>query len=336
MRLGLIARADSRGLGIQTRAFHDQLHPTKTMVIDCSSMKPLPIRNDWYPYATWIHGLPQHRDWERFLQGLDVVLSAETFYGKDIFGIARDMGVKTVLQANFEFLDRGDQPDLWAAPSLWRWNEWPNPKVHLPVPVETSRFTPTTAARASRFLHVIGRPAIHDRAGTIALLHALESVVADITVTITCQEPGYIGSLIRSEHITIPDNIDLQAREGDQTDYWALYTGQHVLISPRRFGGLSLPMQEACAAGLPVISTAVNPQTYWLPQEWLVSSSHAGEFMAKQHIDLWSANTQALAAKIEQFANNPTFYRQASEHAVAIAKELSWDELLPEYERVLS
>jgi glycosyltransferase involved in cell wall biosynthesis len=307
------------------------------MVIDCPSAKALPIRKDWYPHATWIKGLPTPHDWQRWMQGLDVVFSAETFYGQHAFRIARNMGVKTVLQANFEFLDRQDQPTLWAAPSLWRYNEWPNPKIHLPVPVETEHFTPTTATRASHFLHIVGRPAVHDRAGTIDTLRALQNVQhTDITVTITSQEPGYIRSLMLTAGIKLPDNIDLHIREGDRADYWDLYTDQHVLIAPRRFGGLSLPMQEAVAAGMPVISTAVSPQKNWLPPEWLVAASPAGEFHAKQLIDLWTADHIALAEKISRFANNPVFYRQASEQAVAIAKSLSWSELKPLYEQVLA
>jgi hypothetical protein len=87
---------------------------------------------------------------------------------------------------------------------------------------------------------------------------------------------------------------------------------------------------------MPVISTAVSPQKNWLPPEWLVAASPAGEFHAKQRIDLWTADHIALAEKISRFANNPVFYRQASEQAVAIGKTLSWDQLRPEYERILS
>lgn len=336
MRLGLIARADSRGLGNQTRAYHDNLHPVKTMVVDCPSMKPLPIRKDWYPSSTWINGLPTPRDWQRWLQGVDVVLSAETFYGPHLPHIARQMGVKTVLACNYEFLDPHDQPTLWATPSRWHWSQIPDPKVFLPVPIETERFAPQPADKAVNFLHLIGRPAVHDRAGTADFLRALQYVHSDITVTITCQEPGYVRSLMLSNGIRLPDNIDLHVREGDRADYWDLYTDQHVLVSPRRFGGLSLPHQEACAAGLPVIATHCSPNSDWLPHEWLVSASKVGEFHVKQRIDLYSADHLALAEKISRFANYPVFYREASEQALGIAKRLSWDELKGLYEKVLA
>lgn len=336
MRLGVIARPDSRGLGIQAKSVVDHLHPKRVMVVDCPSMKPLPIRRDWYPDAMWVHGLPTRADWVRFFQGIDVMYSAETCYSREVYGIAREMGVKIVQHLNFEFLDVHDQPALWAAPSRWHWSQIPNPKVFLPVPIETERFTPQPADKAVNFLHLIGRPAVHDRAGTADFLHALREVTTDITVTITCQESGYVRSLMLSNGIRLPGNIDLHVREGDRTDYWDLYTNQHVLVSPRRFGGLSLPHQEACAAGLPVIATHCSPNSDWLPHEWLVSASKVGQFQAKQRIDLYSADHLALAEKITRFANYPVFYREAAERAVHIAKSLSWEQLRPLYEKVLS
>ena len=118
MKLGLIARADSRGLGIQTKGFYDALRPAKTMVVDCPSANPLPLRRDWYPDATWINGLPNERDLRNWLRDVDVVYSAETGYGQALWSEAERAGVKTVLHVNPEFLDVRDRPSLWAAPSI--------------------------------------------------------------------------------------------------------------------------------------------------------------------------------------------------------------------------
>lgn len=341
MRLGLIARADSRGLGIQTRAVHDHLHPAKTMVIDCTSQKPLPIRRNWYPGATWIRGIPRASDYATWLEGLDVVYTAETPYNHALFDEANKRGIKTVLHVNPEFLDHIRRPHLpaptlFACPTRWLWERIPNPKIHLPMPVDTSKFEPQAADRAVNFLHVIGRPAIHDRAGTADMLLALENVFADINLTITCQEPGYVQSLIRANNIHLPDNINLTINDGDTQNYWDLYAGQHVMIAPRRFGGLSLPMQEACAAGIPVIATATNPNTHWLPHEWLAPASKVGSFHAHTEVDLYTVDHLALAAKIGQFANNPVFYRESAQRAAGIGKELSWEQLKPAYEKVLA
>lgn len=340
MRLGLIARADTRGLGIQTRAFHDHMAPTKTMVVDCPSAKPLPLRRDWYPNATWITGFPTARDFAAWLPGLDAVYTAECPYNHELFSMAKRLGIKTVLHVNPEFLAHLNKPYLpkpsvFACPTTWMYQKIPEPKTLLPFPVAIGHFTPQPADRATNFLHVVGRPAIHDRNGTADLLLALESVHSQIAVTITCQEPGYVESLISANNIHLPDNIELRIIGGDLDNYADLYKNQHVMIYPRRFGGLSLPMQEACAAGIPVIAPAISPQKNWLPPEWLVPATPAGSFMAHTEVNLYTVDHIALAAKISQYANNPIFYRQSAEQALGIAKQLSWYNLKPEYLRIL-
>lgn len=341
MKLGLIARADSRGLGIQTRAVHDHLHPVKTMVINCGSAKPLPLRHDWYPDALWIYGLPKASDFASWLPGLDAVYTAETPYSHSLFSEAERFGVRSVLHVNPEFLDHIrkpylPKPSLFACPTKWMWERIPQTKELLPVPVATEHFTPQSAQRATNFLHVVGRPAIHDRAGTADLLLALESVHVDINVTITCQETGYVKTLMSAHDIHLPDNITLTVADGDVENYADLYTGHHVMVSPRRFGGLSLPMQEACAAGMPVIATQVSPNTDWLPTDWLVRASYAGEFTAHTLVDLYTVDHLGLADKITELATDHRFFQEASQQALAIAKQLSWEEMTPLYQRLLS
>lgn len=344
MRLGLIARADSRGLGVQTKAFYDHMHPVKTLVVNCPSAKPLPVRRDWYPDATWIEGWPTPQDFERFFTDLEVVYTAETIYDhlnqNYAYNLARKMGVKVVNHTNPEFCDAfrhpaWPRPDLYAAPSTWMWDRLPDPKVLLPVPVATEHFAPQTATEATNFLHVVGRPAIHDRAGTADFLRALHYVRSEINVTITCQEPGYVERLV-SNNGGLPGNISLTVADGDVKDYWDLYAHQHVLVSPRRFGGLSLPMQEACAAGMPVIAPAISPTVDWLPSDWLVWAAHMGSFKAHTSVDLYTVHPRQLAEKIDAFASDSGYYRDSSARALGIAKRLSWQELKPEYERVLA
>lgn len=312
------------------------------MIVDCPSMKPLPFHPEQFTGdgVSVVHGMPTPTDFARWLPGLDVVLTAECPYHFSLYTIAAQMGIKTVLAVNPEFCDyfrhpNWPQPSLYAAPSTWMYDLLPEPKCLLQVPVATEHFTPQTADKATRYLHVVGRPAIHDRAGTADLLLALESVRSDITVTITCQEPGYVQSLIDANDIHLPDNITLRIADGDRENYWQLYENQHVLISPRRFGGLSLPMQEACAAGMPVLAPAVSPTIDWLPGDWLIPASHAGSFVAHTSVDLYTVDHLALATKIDQIATDHAYYRDASTQALGIAKQLSWEQLTPLYQTVL-
>jgi glycosyltransferase involved in cell wall biosynthesis len=336
MRLGLIARADNRGLGQQTWAVQRNLHPAKTMVVDCDSAQPLDLHLERFPKAYIVRGLPSAYEYQHFVDGLDAVYTAETGYG-DLWTHANKAGVKTVLHANYEFLDPRDQPSVWAAPSPWHLDRFPAGAQHLPVPIELDRFPVTEKPlRASRFLHVVGRPAIHDRNGTLDLLQALQHVTATITVTVTCQVPGYVGSLIHDHNIHTPDNVTLILDSVDRDFYWTAYQHQDALILPRRFGGLCLPANEAIGAGIPVIMPDIDPNNTWLPAEWLTESMLAGDFRAKQHIFWYRTDPRVLAAKIDQLALENDFYVRACAKAHVIRQQLSWETLTPRYVEVFT
>ena len=336
-RIGLIARADNRGLGIQTWEFSQHMQPAKTMVIDCPSERPLPLHFERFPDATIITGYPTARDFIDFVDDLDVVFTCETPYNYELYGIARERAVKTALQFNFEFLDREPyvpQPDIYLAPSTWRYSEVPfAKKQYLPVPIATERFTPNTATQARNFLHIVGRPAIYDRNGTADLLQALAHIQSQITVTMRCQEPGYIAGLIDELHIRTAPNVTLVINSADEPDYWNNYSGHDVLVMPRRFGGLCLPVNEALAAGMPVIMPNIEPNQ-WLPERWLVAAQHVGEFSAKALITIYSVEPQDLAHAIDEFATDDLHFQQSTWVAKELAHQLSWDTQKPEYEKV--
>lgn len=335
--IGLIARADNRGLGQQTWAFHRNMHPAKTLVVDCPSQQPLKTRFERFPDATIIHGIPDQYQIRDFLTGLTSVYTAETGYTPHLWSEAESLGVKTVLHANYEFLDRKDRPTCWWAPSLWYFDDFPAGTQHVPVPIETDRF-PITAkpATAKHFLHVVGRPAIHDRNGTTDLLRALQHVKSSITVTITCQLSGYVGKLLNDHNIGIPDHIDLKVSSVDDPNYWDKYAGVDAMIMPRRFGGLCLPVNEAVGAGIPVIMPNIDPNSRWLPEQWRTPATVAGEFRAKQHIVYYQSDPCALAERIDQLAQDATFYSEAVTAAEKLRDELSWTTLKPLYETQLS
>jgi len=333
--LGLIARADNRGLGQQTWAVARHLNPDRVLVVNCPSQQPLRYRADRFPDATVIDGLPTITDLERFCDGLSSIYTAETGYSHHLWEISRRFNVRTVLHANYEFLDRHDTPTVWAAPSTWHLDDFPAGAVHLPVPVETDRLTvESKPATAKRFLHVVGRPAIHDRNGTIDFLQSLQFVTTPIEVTVTCQVPGYVGKIMNDHMIRIPNRHTFRVETSDVAHYWDLYIGQHAMILPRRFGGLCLPAQEAVGAGLPVIMPNISPND-WLPDEWLVPAHKAGEFRAKQRIAYYRTDPTVLADRINRLASDPEFYRTATETALQLRDRLSWDILTPQYRNLL-
>ena len=380
MRLGLIARGDNRGLGQQTWMYHRNLAPAKTMVVDCPSAKPLPLRMERFPDAQIVKGIPTRNDLARFLDGVDVVLTAECAYNDNLYTMAERRGVKTVLALNYEFMTGREHPSLWAAPSLWHYDDIPSPKVHLPVPVELDRFRYTQGRGGSRsdagklgaagspfapaptceggvsqtragcsrphlgtgappphFLHLIGRPAVVkgvERQGTVDLLKALQYVREDITVTIRCQEPGYVNSLIGQHRIRTPKNVVLRVDSGDVENYWDCYTEGDVMVLPRRWGGLSLPTNEAIAAGMPCLMPDISPNNTWLPDSWLFPAVKAGEFQAKQAVTFYRTDPVVLAAKLDEYARlQPSSWVGDVQR---LQHELSWQTLKPRYEEVLN
>lgn len=345
----MIARADNSGLGIQSWEFHRHMAPQRTLIIDVGHLANDGLHCnkatflDRYPgdaqvFKGWI---PPTEVLARFLRDLDVVYMAETPYNYALFALGKQMGVRTVLQYNWEFLEhprRRDlpEPTVFAAPSTWHYADLDvENKCLLPVPISTDRFTPRNhPPTAHRFVHVVGRPAVHDRNGTRMLLAALEHITAEVTVTFKCQEPGYLGRLSGRRHS--PDNVTVRLDSSPVDDYWDNYTTGDVLVMPRRFGGLCLPVQEALGAGMPVIMPAIAPNDAWLPARWLVPAHHEGQFPSRNPIDLYGVDPRELAAKIDEFATDAVFYADAQQQAAKLAEGLSWAAMKPEYDRVLA
>ncbi len=121
-----------------------------------------------------------------FLTGLDVIFTCETPYHYRLFELAREMGVKTVLQYNWEFMSYINRPhlphpDLFVAPSVWHYDDLPfDNKTFLPVPVDRDKLTFRQRRQALTFLHSAGNRTAEDRNGTKLLLNTLPYIKSDV------------------------------------------------------------------------------------------------------------------------------------------------------------
>lgn len=326
MKIGAIVRCDDRGLGIQSREFVRHI-PCRVLVVDVSKVNTTtPQHQDWYPGAqVWYYtkgGRVDPQIAKTFLDGLDVLIAFETPYDYSIFSLARLMGIKTVLQLNYEFLEYPSDfplPDLFAAPSLWHYENIPMPKRFLPVPVDTVKFEQHRKERT--FVHIGGKPAVHDRNGTFSFLNCLKYVKNNITVELKCQQ--------RLPEVEVPSNVNLVKDYENKKNYYENYTGG-VLVMPRKYGGLSLPFNEALASGMPIITTDISPNNKWLPERWLVPAQKTGSFKCKKIIEIYEADSHALAQKIDEFCD-PNFYHREADIAAAMGKSISWQVLAPAY-----
>lgn len=337
MRIGTICRMDRTGLGIQSIEFFNNI-PCKALVIDVSGItNTIPQHPEWYPGQTICRiarmGVIPQQVMEEFIKDIDVLITFENPYDYSLFSICRAKGVKTILQLNYEFLEYPSKyppPDLFLAPSLWHYSEISEPKAFLTVPVNTNNFVPQR--KKNTFIHIEGRKAAHDRNGTQSFLRSLAHIKNDVTVILRSQQHFTISDL------SLPSNVTLITEFANKPNYYDNYTGG-VLVMPRRYGGLSLVVNEALAAEMPVIMTDISPNNTWLPKEWLVPANLAGTFRCKKQVDYYEADTKALAEKIDQFCDED-FYAEAVNKTQFLKGVISWDTLKDKYyelfERVLN
>lgn len=275
LRLGLMARADKRGIGYLTEEFHRHMHPDKVLCV---------LMNDGWPEdrarfedadVTFVNsnlsrdltkrGLDEKKC-RTFLEGLDVVFAVETVYEWAFIDWAHDMGVKVIVLGMPEFAAHHNHP-AWTHPDLWA---WPTPwllddlkelgygTTILPVPCVDR---PQTAAdpndEVMRVLHVVGKTAAADRNGSFEFAEAVPSLRHPIHITMVTQD----GDVPR--RVKPPANVTIEVITGGMESRWDMYENQHLLVLPRKYGGLCLPALEAMSCGVPVLMTVCPPNQIW-------------------------------------------------------------------------
>ena len=80
-----------------------------------------------------------------------------------------------------------------------------------------------------------------------------------------------------------------------------MYFGFDLMVLPRRYAGLCLPMNEALLSGLPVFMTNISPNNNVLPSDWLVDAQIIDQFKAKTLIDVYGANPRQLAEMVDDY-----------------------------------
>ena len=312
MRLGIIARSDNTGLGNQTKELVDMLNPDKILLIDSSFFNNNKQHPEWYDNYNVIktlRGMPSTKEVISFLENIDVVISCETFYHIDLISLARQKGIKTILQYNYELFGNMSNPewllpDVLLAPSPWNIEivkERFGSKtkiVHLPPPTNTSLFNSVRENNLSkthnRILHVTGKKAAKDRNGTDTVIEMLKYSKADYELVITTQNPLEFN--VKDKKLNI-----VKSNVQNRSD---LYNGFDAMVLPRRYAGLCLPMNEALISGIPVFMTNISPNNEILPQEWLVDSTKIGKFNTKTMVNIYEAYPDKLAKLIDNYVTN--------------------------------
>ena len=309
MRLGIIARSDNTGLGNQTRNLVNMLKPEKILLIDSRPFNENQQHPEWYSEYDCIttrNGFAKREEIVQFLDGIDVVLTCESFYSEMFLSLAEKRKVKTILQYNYEFLDlviNPDQrmPNLLLSPSMWQIDHVKQVLgdktqiAYLPPPLDPNSFSlqreTNVLKNHNRILHVAGKFASKDRNGTSTVIDMLKYSKEDYELVIKSQTPIETDS--RDSRLI----IDTSNTENNAN----LYSGFDAMVLPRRYAGLCLPMNEALMSGLPVFMTNISPNNFILPEEWLIESQKIGKLMTRMTLDVYEADARTLANYIDNY-----------------------------------
>lgn len=317
-KLGLIARSDHTGLGYQTHALYKLLKPDEVLLIDSTPFNGNEQHPEWYMGASVSMGFPEDDTIRGFLEGIDVLLTCEVPYNDHLYAIAREMGVRTVLQPNAElnphFINKGlDLPDYFFLPSTWYEDETRElgvPTYLCPPPIDINPKEKKNTKKQGELnvLHIKGKKAAFDRNGTeaVELLN-----IPGVNITIHDQKLN---------------NVDKQED---------IYKGNYdVVLMPRRYGGLCLPMYEALAHGLPVLMPNIPPNNEVLPESWLFSPNTSRQALTKRKIRVYDFSPSEIEKKLIEFRDMTDEEYQTSKNW---ANDLylgykdnldEWDELL--------
>lgn len=338
MKIGLVARCEDRGLGVMTAAFHWWMRPDKTLLIRPTPRLARGFRQypERFPDATvldWDGGLLPEADCRAFLEGLDVVYSAETWYDQRLVEWAREAGVATVLHV---------MPELWNAdwprptrlwlPTTWRAELMPEHDV-VPVPVEPPAETVDLNTDGPlRVLHMAGHRAMADRNGTLTFLMALRNVRASVAATMLCQDrrgPRAQG---------VPARVRYRAVLGPQESVAPHLLAHDVLVMPRRYGGLCLPVQEALAHGLAVVMPNCVPNADWplLAVRTEDDGVERSITTAAGTIPLANVRPQDLATAIDTLSEDRSLLAVLQAQARKWATQHAWPHMVEHYRAKLA
>lgn len=329
MRVGVIVRVDDRGLGMQTQDVARALAPCEVLVVMPTPDKAQHYvqRPELYPGAPAVMWDGEYFDDLRlvgkWLRKVDVIYSAETFYDDRLLALADAMGVATVQHVNPEFFrpERPPATQVWL-PTPWRQEHFPG-SVVMPMPVAIEEAHPAAeASETVEVLHVVGRRATGDRNGTSQVLAALKWMQGPSTLRVTTQD-NRLPAPTR-----IPHGVHYRPEMRNVANRWDLYRGAHVLVMPRRFGGLCLPVLEAMASGCAVVMTDTSPNETWPTIRCSVHDEQPIELETMAGpIRLVSANPRSLAHEINRLVTEPAWLAENRVASVQWAEQNTWDRL---------
>jgi len=268
----------------------------------------------------------------------DVLLSVETMFdnGHYVHDTCSRRRIRTATVIMHESYNPGrTQVGLYICPTCIAYDrvDVPN-KAYFEFPIEIEPFPFTLRTQARQFLHVMGHGAMYNRRQTRETVAGfLEANLPDTTLTVHCLQ-DWRAEYGRREDPRVTYRRQLFPNRSD------VYTGFDVLIQPSSYEGFGLPILEAQACGMPVITTDAAPMNEHIldvealiPVDKVIRLETRGACPTRVNCDQHLVTTEGVAYTISQLAAGdiPALSARARIYAVSRA----WTEAKAEKLRAL-
>ena len=325
MNLGMICRGDNSGLGTLSWEFARHLKPQKVLLVENGVFQVFPER-----YKDFEVTRPQFKIDYNWLNGLDVLFTIETFYDWTLVKETRARGIKTVLMTMVEMtLDPLPYiPDVLLCPSKLDYETFKDfgaEIVYLPIPLAEDRLIWKERKEVKTLIHSGSHSGMGGRKGTQLLLDALKHAQSDFKLII------YTWKQFQA------NDPRVEVQQVNFKNYWQLWREGDVLVYPQGANGICLPIVEAMASGLGVITTDIFPFNEYMPKELLFKPSGFRKVRMGarlREVEDPILDPKILAEKIDEVVNKNDL-QEVSNYGRMYGENHSWEKLLPDYLKVL-
>jgi glycosyltransferase involved in cell wall biosynthesis len=347
MRIGLVGKNNTKGLGSLTRSFVQNVSISKLLIVKDQHTFPLSFR---YAVEVEVDGVAAALD--SFLKDLDLVIFLETFY-KTGLQLCRTRKIRSILVVNYEYLPDivSPLPDLFLCSSSLNFENTPyKNKILLPLPIDDQKFLFSRRSGIPSVLyHQCGSDGLFGYNGTHLLLEALTLLDENFELIIH-QPPTLSQGAIPLK--TTDSRVTILESSSCLSEYQLYSPAYDALICLQSIRATSLPIQEAMTCGLPVITTNTPPfdELVGVP-ELLVPVSHyieskktdyfvdqvgliytcKGKTYLNPKVRSAEVEVADVARTIKHFLSQPCIAR-FSEAMKSKAQTFSWNFLKEKYE----
>lgn len=326
MKIGTLCYATEQGLGILAKSFYDAGVITDALVVLHGRRE---THMSWFPRAQQLGDLRSsyaRKLAEAFCSGMDLMLFFETPFIWELIPFCRANRIRTALMPMYECMPAKwpHTPDIILNPSHLDQQYFPA-GVHVPVPVDGVEWRQRHTAKI--FVHNAGHGGLKGRNGTKELLEAMQYVVSPIELIVRSQDSIHGCASLTDQRIKF---------ELGTIPYEELWSKGDVFVFPEKFNGLSLPLQEARAAGMLVMCADRQPMNQWLPREPLIPvAGYRRQRVGPPYTEFEEAivEPRAIAAKIDEYYGKDI--TQYSQDGKTYAEDMAWEMLKPKYLQAL-